>query len=227
IHTAKTFDLVWIWLGGDYGNVFLNGFSWDSVLNMCRNYLYGSLCEQRTHEFMYIYLAIASVYVWIGPTVIFFPLLHTSKNRMGRLQFCDYHNMVAILEMGEFNTDFHPMVDFIAASPLRIETTDEGTYILATVDGIQRTIFESSLGRNLKLRNEDGIVSIPDTELFENLTLMGIVPLFDNMLVHQGEGSGTPTKHHHTPSPEANSHPTCNTLNFQASLAEGSIGVTS
>nr|GFB56975.1 hypothetical protein [Tanacetum cinerariifolium] len=26
IRTAKTFDLVWIWLGGDYGNVFLNGF---------------------------------------------------------------------------------------------------------------------------------------------------------------------------------------------------------
>nr|GFB02472.1 retrovirus-related Pol polyprotein from transposon TNT 1-94 [Tanacetum cinerariifolium] len=25
LHTAKTFDLVWIWLGGDYGNVFLNG----------------------------------------------------------------------------------------------------------------------------------------------------------------------------------------------------------
>nr|GEY64050.1 cysteine-rich RLK (receptor-like protein kinase) 8 [Tanacetum cinerariifolium] len=26
LHTAKTFDLVWIWLGGDYGNVFLMGF---------------------------------------------------------------------------------------------------------------------------------------------------------------------------------------------------------
>nr|GEX12221.1 hypothetical protein [Tanacetum cinerariifolium] len=47
---------------------------------------------------------------------------------------------------GEFNSDFHPMVDFIVASPLR---------------------------RNLKLRDEDGIVSIPDTELFKNLTLMG------------------------------------------------------
>nr|GFA90357.1 hypothetical protein [Tanacetum cinerariifolium] len=92
---------------------------------------------------------------------------------MARLQFCDYHNMVAILEKGEFNSDFHPMVDFIAASPLRIETTDEGTHILATVDGIQRTVSESSLRRNLKLRDEDGIVSIPDTELFENLTLMG------------------------------------------------------
>nr|GEY45620.1 reverse transcriptase domain-containing protein [Tanacetum cinerariifolium] len=115
IHTAKTFDLVWIWLGGDY--------------------------------------------------VI----------KMARLQFCDYHNMVAILEKGEFNSDFHPMVDFIAASPLRIKTTDEGTYILATVDGIQRTVSESSLRRNLKLRDEDGIVSIPDTELFENLTLMGVM----------------------------------------------------
>nr|GEZ67337.1 xylulose kinase-1 [Tanacetum cinerariifolium] len=103
--------------------------------------------------------------------------------------------MVAILEKGEFNTDFHPMVDFIATSPLRyaltvkptifishirqfwstarIETTDEGTHILATVDGIQRTMSEASLRRNLKHRDEDGIVSIPDTELFENLTLKG------------------------------------------------------
>nr|GEZ96824.1 glutamic acid-rich protein-like [Tanacetum cinerariifolium] len=81
--------------------------------------------------------------------------------------------MVMILEKGEFNSDFHPMVDFIAASPLRIETTDEGIHILTTVDGIQRTVSESSLRRNLKLRDEDDIISIPDTELFENLTLMG------------------------------------------------------
>nr|GEZ88230.1 hypothetical protein [Tanacetum cinerariifolium] len=141
--------------------------------------------------------------------------------------------MVAILEKGEFNTDFHPMVDFIAASryaltvkptifvsyirqfwsTAKIETTDEGTYILATVDGIQRTVSESSFRRNLKLRDEDGIVSIPDTELFENLTLIGIVPLFDTMLVHQGEGSDTPTEPHHTPSPEADtSHPTTSSI---------------
>nr|GEZ46857.1 synaptobrevin, longin-like domain protein [Tanacetum cinerariifolium] len=103
--------------------------------------------------------------------------------------------MIVILEKGEFNTNFHPMVDFITASPLkyaltvtptifvshirqfwstaRIKTTDEGTHILAIVDGIQRTVSESSLRRNLMLRDEDGIVSIPDTELFENLTLMG------------------------------------------------------
>nr|GEU34024.1 putative ribonuclease H-like domain-containing protein [Tanacetum cinerariifolium] len=93
--------------------------------------------------------------------------IHTDENvadlltkpfDVGRFQylvFCDYHNMVAILEKGEHNVDFHPIVDFVEASPLRI------------------------------------------------------VPLFDTMLVPQGEGSGTPTEPHHTPSPEA--HPTSHT----------------
>nr|GEV96394.1 synaptobrevin, longin-like domain protein [Tanacetum cinerariifolium] len=92
---------------------------------------------------------------------------------MARLQFCDYHNMVAILEKSEHNVDFHPIVDFVEASPLRIKTTEEGTKILATVDGILRTVSESSLRRNLKLKDEEGISSLPDAELFENLTLMG------------------------------------------------------
>nr|GEY98239.1 hypothetical protein [Tanacetum cinerariifolium] len=90
---------------------------------------------------------------------------------MARLLFCDYHNIVAILEKGEYNVDFHPMVDFIEASPLRyaltakptvyvshirqfwstarIETTEEGTKILATIDGIVRTVSESSLSSNI------------------------------------------------------------------------------
>nr|GEU79841.1 hypothetical protein [Tanacetum cinerariifolium] len=73
----------------------------------------------------------------------------------------------------EHNIDFHPIVDFVEASPLRIETTKEGTKILATVDGILRTVTESSLRRNLKLKDKKGISSLPDAELFENLTLMG------------------------------------------------------
>nr|GEY38239.1 hypothetical protein [Tanacetum cinerariifolium] len=86
------------------------------------------------------------------------------------------------------------MVDFLEASPLRyaltvkptvyishlrqfwstakIETTEEGTKILVTVDGIVRTVSKSSLRRNLKLRDEEGISSLSDAELFENLTLM-------------------------------------------------------
>nr|GFB69836.1 hypothetical protein [Tanacetum cinerariifolium] len=54
---------------------------------------------------------------------------------MARLAFCDYHNMIAILENSEHNVDFHQIVDFVEASQIRIETTNEGTKILATVDG--------------------------------------------------------------------------------------------
>nr|GEV78697.1 hypothetical protein [Tanacetum cinerariifolium] len=97
--------------------------------------------------------------------------------------------------VSEHNVDSHSIVDFVEASPLRyaltikptvyvshirqfwytarIETTEEGTKILATVDGILRTVTESSLRRNLKLQYEEGISSLPDKELFENLTLMG------------------------------------------------------
>nr|GEX74725.1 hypothetical protein [Tanacetum cinerariifolium] len=70
--------------------------------------------------------------------------------------------MVAILEKSEHNIDFHPMVDFIEASPLRI------------------------------------------------------VPLFETMLVQQGEGSGTPTETHHTPSLEA--QPPSHTTHSSSSL---------
>nr|GFB90350.1 hypothetical protein [Tanacetum cinerariifolium] len=49
----------------------------------------------------------------------------------------------------------------------------EGTKILATIDGIIRSVSESSLMRNLKLRDAEGISSLPDEVLFENLTLMG------------------------------------------------------
>nr|GEV63783.1 ribonuclease H-like domain, reverse transcriptase, RNA-dependent DNA polymerase [Tanacetum cinerariifolium] len=58
-------------------------------------------------------------------------------------------------------------------STTRIETTNEETKILATIDGKPRTISESSLRRHLKLNDEERISSLPDTELFENLSLMG------------------------------------------------------
>nr|GEU94853.1 hypothetical protein [Tanacetum cinerariifolium] len=93
--------------------------------------------------------------------------------KLGLLAFCDYHNMIAILEKSEHNVDFHQIVDFIEASHIRIETTNEGTKILATVDGKPRTISESLIRRNLKLNDEEGISTLLDLKLFENLTLMG------------------------------------------------------
>nr|GEV75041.1 xylulose kinase-1 [Tanacetum cinerariifolium]GEV77086.1 xylulose kinase-1 [Tanacetum cinerariifolium] len=167
--------------------------------------------------------------------------------------------MIAILEKSEHNIDFHQIVDFIKASHIRyaltinptvyvshirqfwstvrIKSMNEGTKILATVDGKPMTISESSIRRNLKLNDEEWISSLPDTELFENLALMDIifcqikdllfkrvnfpisgsrtVPLFATMLITQSEGSTIPTEHHHIPSPQEQhsspSHPTATT----------------
>nr|GFA73485.1 hypothetical protein [Tanacetum cinerariifolium] len=95
------------------------------------------------------------------------------KRKGLRLAFCDYHNMIAILEKSEHNVDFHQIVDFVEASHIRIETTNEGTKIFSTVDGKPKTISESSIRRNLKLNDKEGISTLPDAELFENLVLMG------------------------------------------------------
>ncbi|GJZ28088.1 ribonuclease H-like domain-containing protein [Tanacetum coccineum] len=58
-------------------------------------------------------------------------------------------------------------------STARIETTDGETNIHAKINGKQRTISESSIRRHLKLNDEEGISTLPDNELFENLSLMG------------------------------------------------------
>ncbi|GKA09660.1 hypothetical protein Tco_0688991 [Tanacetum coccineum] len=114
---------------------------------------------------------------------------------MAKLAFCDYHNMVAILEKTESNTDFHQIVDFLEASHIRyaltvhptvyvshiqqfwstarVETVDGETKIIAKVNGRQRTVTESSIRRHLKLLDDEGISTLPDNELFENLSLMG------------------------------------------------------
>nr|GEW72270.1 copia protein [Tanacetum cinerariifolium] len=81
---------------------------------------------------------------------------HLNFKTMNRLAFYDYHNMITILEKSEHNIDFHQIVDFVEASHIRyaltinptvyvshirhfwstarIETTNEGTKILTTVD---------------------------------------------------------------------------------------------
>ncbi|GJV51335.1 putative ribonuclease H-like domain-containing protein [Tanacetum coccineum] len=55
-------------------------------------------------------------------------------------------------------------------------TTDDGEVeIIASIDGQVKTITEASLRRHLKLEDTDGITTLPNTEIFEQLALMGYV----------------------------------------------------
>nr|GEU85344.1 hypothetical protein [Tanacetum cinerariifolium] len=142
--------------------------------------------------------------------------------------------MVAILEKGEHNTDFHPMVDFIEAYPLssNIATAlvclaTNRTYNFSKIifDGLVKNVnnkvskflmYPRFLTMCLRMsqfgqitHTQTYVVPFHTKKLFTTLRVKSpsfsarTIPLFAAMLDHQGEGSGTPTEPHHTPSPEA------------------------
>ncbi|GJW57516.1 putative ribonuclease H-like domain-containing protein [Tanacetum coccineum] len=58
--------------------------------------------------------------------------------------------------------------------------------ITATIDGHSMTITEGSLRRHLKLDDQDGISSIPNSEIFEQLALMGYHTDSDKLTFQKG-----------------------------------------
>ncbi|GJT07915.1 hypothetical protein Tco_0842377 [Tanacetum coccineum] len=67
-------------------------------------------------------------------------------------------------------------------------STDENgdVKINATIDGHSLSITEGSLRRHLKLADQDGITSIPTTEIFEQLALMGYHTDSDKLTFQKG-----------------------------------------
>nr|GEX77616.1 putative ribonuclease H-like domain-containing protein [Tanacetum cinerariifolium] len=91
---------------------------------------------------------------------------------MENLELCDKYKMVAFLKKPQGSEDFHQIVDFLKA--IHIRTLDNGEIELnATVDGQVKTITEASVRRHLKLADADGISTLPTTEIFEQLALIG------------------------------------------------------
>ncbi|GJS74361.1 hypothetical protein Tco_0707202 [Tanacetum coccineum] len=91
---------------------------------------------------------------------------------MANLELCDIHNMVAYLKKPEGSEEFHQIVDFLNASHIRTLDTRE-VELTATIDDKVKIVTEASVRRHLQLANSDGISSLPSTEIFEQLSLMG------------------------------------------------------
>nr|GEY93336.1 hypothetical protein [Tanacetum cinerariifolium] len=133
--------------------------------------------------------------------------LHFYRSMIGSLMYLTASRpdiMFAVCACARYALMFKPTI-YVSHirqfwSTTRIETTKDGTQILTTLDGVLRTVTKSSLRRNLKIQDEEGISSLPDTELFENLTLMGYNISPNQKFTFQ---KGTPTEPHHTPSQEA------------------------
>ncbi|GJT34193.1 hypothetical protein Tco_0924612 [Tanacetum coccineum] len=115
---------------------------------------------------------------------------------MANLEFCDIYNMVAYLKKLEGSEEFHQIVDFLNASHIRYALTENPTIyvslikqfwktataktldtgeveLTATIDGKVKIVIEASVKKHLQLADFDGISSLPNTEIFEQLSLMG------------------------------------------------------
>nr|GEZ81414.1 hypothetical protein [Tanacetum cinerariifolium] len=148
--------------------------------------------------------------------------------------------MVAYLLKTEGSEGCHQIMDFLNSSHIKYALTENPiiytsliqqfwqtaaantldsreVQITATIDGKVKLVYEASIMRHLKLDGSDGISTLPNTKIFEQLALMGTskgyfgvdVPLFQTMLVQgpilQGERSTIPVESHYIPLDEATS----------------------
>ncbi|GJU41246.1 hypothetical protein Tco_1194203 [Tanacetum coccineum] len=128
--------------------------------------------------------------------------------------------MVAYLLKPEKSEDFHQIVDFLNTSHIKYALTKNPTIhvsliqqfwqtasastnengemeITATIDGRVKTVTEASIRRHLKLEDSDGISTLPNTEIFEQLALMGHGENLDSPNL-QGQGSTVQSDSHYT-----------------------------
>ncbi|GKB10761.1 hypothetical protein Tco_0844684 [Tanacetum coccineum] len=107
------------------------------------------------------------------------------------------------LKKPQGSEDFHQIVDFLNGSYIRYALIENPTIYVSpinqfwrtastrtldneeieintTVDGQDKTITKASVRRHLKLADSDGISTLPTTEIFEQLALMGFLQLILN-----------------------------------------------
>ncbi|GJX79320.1 hypothetical protein Tco_0327469 [Tanacetum coccineum] len=120
--------------------------------------------------------------------------------------------MVAFLNKSEGSEDFHQIIDFLNLSHIKYALTENPTIytsliqqfwetafastleneemeITATIDGRVKTITEASIRRHLKLEDSDGIPTLPNAEIFEQLALIGYASDSDKLTSQKGHFS--------------------------------------
>ncbi|GKA08490.1 hypothetical protein Tco_0687821 [Tanacetum coccineum] len=184
-------------------------FSFPLLLDrFTQNLIYGHLC---THVFNNEAWA-SPKQNWLLPSYIHprsYPTRLLTVLFMANLEFCDKHNMVAFLEKSTGSAGFHQIIDFLNRSHIcyaltkkpdvyisfikqfwrsaEATTAENGEVkITATIDGHSMTITEGSLRRHLKLDDQDGLSSIPNSEIFEQLALMGYHTDSDKLTFQKG-----------------------------------------
>ncbi|GJX71656.1 hypothetical protein Tco_0308827 [Tanacetum coccineum] len=96
---------------------------------------------------------------------------------MMTLQFANTHNLVAFLTKSIESKRFKQIVDFLND---KVKTVNREVHLQVLVDGKKIIITESTIRRDLQLKDAEGIDCLPNAAIFEQLTLMGFVQMFVN-----------------------------------------------
>ncbi|GJU25266.1 hypothetical protein Tco_1163887 [Tanacetum coccineum] len=126
---------------------------------------------------------------------------------MSDQKFADSHNMVAFLEKPTECEGFEQIVDFLNANPIKYaltvnpiiytscieqfwataktKTVNGEEQLQALVDRKKVIITESTIRRDLQLEDADGIDSLPNAAIFEQLTLMGYEKLSQKLTFYK------------------------------------------
>ncbi|GJY56931.1 hypothetical protein Tco_0456046 [Tanacetum coccineum] len=125
--------------------------------------------------------------------------LKRSKNLSRVLGF-----YMAYLVKSEGSEGFHEIINFLTSSHIyyaliecptlyislieqfwqtaALSTTKDGVHAInATIDGRDKIITEASIIRHLKLQDSEGLTSLPNAEIFEQLTRMGYATTSDSL----------------------------------------------
>ncbi|GKF32090.1 hypothetical protein Tco_0101888, partial [Tanacetum coccineum] len=117
---------------------------------------------------------------------------------MADLKFADTHNLVAFLSKPAESEGFEQIVDFLNVNPIRYALMINPTiYILcieqfwstvngevqlhALIDGKKIIITESNVRRDLQLEDAEGVDCLPNSTIFVQLTLMGMLKNLENV----------------------------------------------
>nr|GEZ79565.1 ribonuclease H-like domain-containing protein [Tanacetum cinerariifolium] len=96
----------------------------------------------------------------------------------------------SMIESLMYLTSSKPAIMFVFWCTASARTLDNGEIELnATVDGQVKTITEASVRRQLKLAYADGISTLPTTEFFKQLALMGATTTASSLQAEQGNGN--------------------------------------
>ncbi|GKB67489.1 hypothetical protein Tco_0928901 [Tanacetum coccineum] len=114
---------------------------------------------------------------------------------MSAPKFADSHNMVAFLAKPTESDGFEQILDFLNLNPIKyaltvnhtiytscieqfwatakVKTVNGEDQLQALVDGKKVIITETSVRRDLRLKDAEGIKCLPNADIFEQLALIG------------------------------------------------------